>query len=175
MTQRGRSHCDSRVAVRARPPEPEAVTEAEPVTEPTTGYFTAPLPFRFTRLSLAPLSSLLLSRESRFGLREWAVRVCWVAVWFTQGLRNRRANSERRRDGREELLDERGVVTTLSLWGGMNHTAEPNKRFHTGDVALEIVGALAPLVGVVARGDSDLRRQIRRAAASIPLNVAEAI
>jgi len=55
----------------------------------------------------------------------------------------------------------------------MNHTAEPNERFHTYDVAMEIIGDLAPLVGSVARGDADLGRQLRRAAASVPLNVAE--
>ena len=55
----------------------------------------------------------------------------------------------------------------------MTHTTKPNNRFDTYDVALEIVRALAPLIGAVGRGDADLGRQIRRAVASIPLNVAE--
>ena len=41
-------------------------------------------------------------------------------------------------------------------------------------VVVELVSALAPSVGQVARHDADLARQMRRALCSVPLNVAEA-
>ena len=41
------------------------------------------------------------------------------------------------------------------------------------DVALQVVTALAPLVPKIASQDRDLARQLRRAATSIVLNIAE--
>ena len=40
-------------------------------------------------------------------------------------------------------------------------------------VALEMVSDAATVASVVARHDADLARQLRRAAASVPLNIAE--
>ena len=45
--------------------------------------------------------------------------------------------------------------------------------FHALEVALEINRTVAPLARVIAQHDADLARQIRRAAHSIPSNLAE--
>ena len=45
-----------------------------------------------------------------------------------------------------------------------------NNNFHVLEVALELVRVVAPLV---ARMDPDLRRQVRKALASVPANVGE--
>ena len=47
-------------------------------------------------------------------------------------------------------------------------------RFDALDVAVEINRAVAAPVAKIAQHDADLARQIRRAAPSIPLNIAEA-
>ncbi len=44
-------------------------------------------------------------------------------------------------------------------------------RIH--DVMLEAIGAMRPMIGAIQREDSDLACQLRRAAASVVLNVAE--
>ena len=67
----------------------------------------------------------------------------------------------------------RGVVTELSPWGGMSQTTKPDKRFHAYEVAREIVRAVAPMIGQIARRDPDLAKQIRKALPSIPMNIAE--
>ena len=41
------------------------------------------------------------------------------------------------------------------------------------DVVLEVLGAMRPVIAKIAEHDSDLARQLRRAAASMLLNVAE--
>ena len=46
-------------------------------------------------------------------------------------------------------------------------------RFQTYDVALDMVRALRPLLVALERHDRDLARQARRAATSVPLNLAE--
>lgn len=46
-------------------------------------------------------------------------------------------------------------------------------RFHAHDIALEWSIALGPALARVARKDADLARQLRRAVASVPLNLAE--
>ncbi len=51
--------------------------------------------------------------------------------------------------------------------------ARPSLSFHVLDVAVAAVGALRPLVATIRRQDRDLGEQIRRAASSIALNIAE--
>ena len=46
-------------------------------------------------------------------------------------------------------------------------------RFDAHDVAIELVRALRPLVERMARRDRDLASQLRRAASSVPMNLAE--
>jgi len=55
----------------------------------------------------------------------------------------------------------------------MSPTITPRNRFHAYAVALELVRSVSPLVEAIRRRDADLARQISRALASIPLNVAE--
>ena len=45
--------------------------------------------------------------------------------------------------------------------------------FHAHEVAKEVVKSVAPVIELVARRDADLAKQMRRAATSIPLNIAE--
>jgi len=47
------------------------------------------------------------------------------------------------------------------------------KGFHAHEAALGWASALGPALAKVARGDADLARQLRRAVASVPLNLAE--
>ena len=44
-------------------------------------------------------------------------------------------------------------------------------RIH--DVMLRAIGTMRPMIGAIERRDSDLGRQLRRAASSVALNVAE--
>ena len=46
-------------------------------------------------------------------------------------------------------------------------------RFDTFEIAVELITALKPLVSLVAQHDRDLADQFKRAANSIPLNIAE--
>jgi four helix bundle protein len=46
-------------------------------------------------------------------------------------------------------------------------------EFHAYTVALELVGKLRPIVGAIRRRDSDLAKQVRKSATSIPANVSE--
>ena len=55
----------------------------------------------------------------------------------------------------------------------MSQPTKPANRFHAYDVALEIVQAVTPLIGRIARRDPDLARQIRKALPSIQMNIAE--
>jgi hypothetical protein len=48
-----------------------------------------------------------------------------------------------------------------------------NRRFDAYEVALELAAALGPLIGAIAQRDSSLSCQLRRAAASVPLCLAE--
>ena len=45
--------------------------------------------------------------------------------------------------------------------------------FDTMDVSLDMVGQIARPIATIAKSDPDLARQLRRAAVSVPLNVAE--
>ena len=47
------------------------------------------------------------------------------------------------------------------------------KGFETQEVALAWAAALGAALGKLAKGDADLARQLRRAVASVPLNLAE--
>jgi len=47
------------------------------------------------------------------------------------------------------------------------------KGFHAHEVALDWAAALGPALAKLAKGDADLARQLRRAVASVPLNLAE--
>jgi len=60
---------------------------------------------------------------------------------------------------------------TCAVEEGMTQTTD--HRFHAYDVAVEIVGAVAPLIGPIARRDPSLAKQVREAMSSVPLNVAE--
>ena len=44
-------------------------------------------------------------------------------------------------------------------------------RIH--DVAVELIRELVPVISIIERKDQDLARQLRRAIASVPLNIAE--
>jgi len=46
-------------------------------------------------------------------------------------------------------------------------------KFDAYEVSIELVRSLAAPIGVIARHDPDLARQLRRAATSVPLNIAE--
>lgn len=48
-----------------------------------------------------------------------------------------------------------------------------SKRFEVHEVALEMAARLGPALEALARRDRDLARQMRRAAASVVLNIAE--
>jgi four helix bundle protein len=62
--------------------------------------------------------------------------------------------------------------TQLSLDWGMNHQPIA-KSFVALDLAYELVSALAPTVRQVARHDASLGKQLTRALASVPMNLAE--
>lgn len=47
------------------------------------------------------------------------------------------------------------------------------KKFEAFEIAVELIAALRPLVTTIAQQDKDLADQIKRAASSIPLNLAE--
>jgi len=67
-----------------------------------------------------------------------------------------------------------GVVTKPAPGGGVNPTTkEPSMSFDAFEVALQLVRALRGPIEVVARRDPALADQLRRAGASVPLNVAE--
>ncbi len=55
----------------------------------------------------------------------------------------------------------------------MQARPSPSSRFQVLEVAIEAIGKLRPLVAAIRRCDRDLGEQIRRAASSIALNVAE--
>ena len=44
---------------------------------------------------------------------------------------------------------------------------------HIHEIALELIRDVAPLATSIARHDSDLAKQLRRALSSVPLNIAE--
>jgi four helix bundle protein len=46
-------------------------------------------------------------------------------------------------------------------------------KFHAREVAMEMAAALRPCLEALARRDRDLENQLRRAAASVVLNIAE--
>ena len=46
-------------------------------------------------------------------------------------------------------------------------------KFDAYEVSMELIRSLAAPVGVIARFDPDLARQLRRSATSVPLNIAE--
>ena len=48
-----------------------------------------------------------------------------------------------------------------------------SQTFHTHEVALEMAAALRPVLEGLRRQDRDLEDQLRRAAASVVLNIAE--
>ena len=45
--------------------------------------------------------------------------------------------------------------------------------FHAHEVSLELMGAVRPAIEAVAKRDRNLADQMRRAASSVPLNIAE--
>jgi four helix bundle protein len=49
----------------------------------------------------------------------------------------------------------------------------PNRTFHAFEVALELVRAIRPLLERIERRDRNLGQQLRRAAGSVPSNLAE--
>jgi len=55
--------------------------------------------------------------------------------------------------------------------------ARPRRKdstvFHVYARSIELIRALRPLIGRLEKRDKDLARQLRRAASSIPLNIAE--
>ena len=69
----------------------------------------------------------------------------------------------------------RGPVTSPALGRGMNQQTITRSapRFFALDVAIEIVRALRDVVEMIGRRDTRLAQQVRDAASSIPLNVAE--
>jgi four helix bundle protein len=48
-----------------------------------------------------------------------------------------------------------------------------SEKFHGHEVAMEMAAALRPVLEALARHDRDLASQLRRAAASVVLNIAE--
>ena len=48
-----------------------------------------------------------------------------------------------------------------------------SEKFHAHEVAMEMAAALRPVLEALARHDRDLASQLRRAAASVVLNLAE--
>ena len=49
----------------------------------------------------------------------------------------------------------------------------PKPRFHVFDASLDLIRSLRELIEVVQRRDGDLAKQLRKAAASISLNISE--
>jgi four helix bundle protein len=61
----------------------------------------------------------------------------------------------------------------LAPVGGMNQPDKPRGRFEAFEVSLEAVRGLRPVFEAVGRRDSGLAKQMRNAAASVALNLAE--
>ena len=64
------------------------------------------------------------------------------------------------------------VVTVRARSGGMKRTQ--NRPFFALSVSVSVAELVGPLLAGVARADGDLARQMRRATASISLNITEA-
>jgi four helix bundle protein len=75
------------------------------------------------------------------------------------------------------LADERALTRPARASGGMRAPLAGARRFHTMlriyPVILEVVRLLRVPLGRIERRDRDLGRQLRRAAASVALNVGE--
>ncbi|MEQ8979557.1 MAG: four helix bundle protein [Deltaproteobacteria bacterium] len=67
----------------------------------------------------------------------------------------------------------RSLSRLLRREGGMNPTKNSTYRFVALDVALEMIRQLREPLAKIRTHDADLAKQIRKAAASVPLNVAE--
>ena len=72
---------------------------------------------------------------------------------------------------RAAFLGEAVLGLAAEEEGRMN--AQGNNRFHAHGVALAWATALGAALAKLARKDPDLARQLRRAVASVPLNLAE--
>ena len=56
---------------------------------------------------------------------------------------------------------------------GCGQEEEMSGKFHAHEVAMEMAASLRPVLEALARRDRDLESQLRRAAASVVLNLAE--
>ena len=77
------------------------------------------------------------------------------------------------------LCSNEWLSQCLRLGGGMSgkqqgaYTMPEKPSFHVFDVSLDLIRCLRDLIARVREHDGDLAKQLRRAAASVPLNISE--
>ena len=98
----------------------------------------------------------------------------WVHPLLPHVSRQRSAAEKTDEVERALFLAPQNAVTKPAAVGGMNPSKPtPSVSFRALDSSYQLISALVPVLAAIGKHDRSLKDQLRRAATSIPLNLAE--